>query len=144
MIAAPRGRDMKTQSFPASRFVALRLDPGDDLLLSLRDAVRAQRLQNAAILAGVGSLNRYHVHVVETTTMPPGNTFVRGEGPFDILTLTGMVIDGEVHAHVTFSNTEKAMGGHVEAGCRILTFAIVLLAETPGVDLSGWDVPGPL
>jgi predicted DNA-binding protein with PD1-like motif len=135
---------MKTQSFTASRFVALRLDPGDDLLLSLRDAVRAERLQNAAILAGVGSLNRYHFHVVETTNMPPGNTFVRGEGPFDILTLTGMVIDGEVHAHVTFSNTETAMGGHLEVGCRILTFAIVLLAETTGVDLSGWDVPGRL
>jgi hypothetical protein len=32
-----------------------------------------------------------------------------------------------------------AMGGHMEPGCRVLTFAMVALAETPGVDLSDWD-----
>jgi predicted DNA-binding protein with PD1-like motif len=135
---------MQTLSFTAARFIALRLDPGDDLLLSLREAVRTERIENAAILAGVGSLDRYHFHVVKTTHMPPGNTFVRGEGPFDILTVTGMVIDGKVHAHVTFSNSEVGMGGHLEEGCRVLTFAVVLLAVTDDADFSGWDVPGPL
>ena len=98
----------------------------------------------AAILAGVGSLDRYHFHVVKTTNMPPGNTFMRGEGPFDILTVTGMVIGGNVHAHVTFSNTEVAMGGHLEEGCRVLTFAVIVLAVTDDADFTGWDVPGPL
>ena len=135
---------MQTQSFTAARFVAMRLDPGDDLLLSLREAVRAEGIGNAAILAGVGSLDRYHFHVVKTTNMPPDNTFVRGEGPFDILTVTGMIINGEVHAHVTFSNTEVAMGGHLEEGGRVLTFAVVLLAVTDDADFGGWDVPGPL
>ena len=135
---------MKMQSFTASRFVALRLDPGDDLLLSLREAVRAECIANAVILTGVGSLDRYHYHVVETANMPPGDTFVRGEGPYDILSVTGMVIDGEVHAHVTFSNTATAMGGHLEEGCRVLTFAIIVLADAGDVGPSGWDVPGPL
>jgi predicted DNA-binding protein with PD1-like motif len=76
--------------------------------------------------------------------MPPGNTFVQGEGPFDILTVTGLVIGGKIHAHITFSNTESAMGGHLEEGCRVLTFAVVVMAEAPDVDLAGWDRPGPL
>jgi hypothetical protein len=135
---------MRTQSFDASRFVALRLDPGEDLLLSLRAAVEEQEIRNAALLSGVGSLDRYHFHVVQTTNMPPGNTFVQGEGPFDILTVTGLVVNGEVHAHITFSNTELAMGGHLEEGCRVLTFAVVLLAEALDVDLTGWDRSGPL
>ena len=135
---------MHAQSFNASRCIALRLDPGEDMLLSLRDAVREQGIQNAAILSGVGSLDRYHFHVVKTTNMPPGNTFVQGEGPFDILTVTGLVVDGEVHAHITFSNTELAMGGHLEEGCRVLTFAVVVLAEALDVDLTGWDRRGPL
>jgi uncharacterized protein len=135
---------MRTQSFDASRFVALRLDPGEDVLLSLRAAVKEQRIENAAILSGVGSLDRYHFHVVQTTNMPPGNSFVQGEGPFDILTVTGLVVDGEVHAHVTFSNTELAMGGHLEEGCRVLTFAVVVMAEALDVDLAGWDRSGPL
>ncbi len=135
---------MRTESFAASRFVALRLDPGEDVLLSLRAAVEEQRIRNAAILSGVGSLDRYHFHVVQTTNMPPGNTFVEGEGPFDILTVTGLVVDGKVHAHITFSNTELAMGGHLEEGCRVLTFGVVLLAEALDVNLTGWDRPGPL
>jgi predicted DNA-binding protein with PD1-like motif len=135
---------MRTQSFNASRFVALRLDPGEDVLLSLRAAVEERRIRNAAILSGVGSLDRYHFHVVQTTNMPPGNTFVQGEGPFDILTVTGLVVDGKVHAHITFSNTELAMGGHLEEGCRVLTFAVVVMAEALDVDLTGWDTSGPL
>jgi predicted DNA-binding protein with PD1-like motif len=133
-----------TQSFDASRFVALRLDPGEDVLLSLRAAVAEQGMRNAAILSGVGSLDRYHFHVVKTTNMPPGNTFVRGEGPFDILTVTGLVVNGQVHAHITFSNTELAMGGHLEEGCRVLTFAVVVMAEAVDVNLTGWDRSGPL
>ncbi len=135
---------MRTQSFAASRFVALRLDPGEDVLLSLRAAVVEQRIRNAAILSGVGSLDRYHFHVVQTMNMPPGNTFVQGEGPFDILTVTGLVVDGKVHAPITFSNTELAMGGHLEEGCRVLTFAVVVMAEARDVDLAGWDRPGPI
>jgi uncharacterized protein len=135
---------MRTQSFNASRFVALRLDPGEDLLLSLRAAVKEQKIQNATILSGVGSLDRYHFHVVQTTNMPPGNTFGQGEGPFDILLVTGLVVNGEVHAHITFSNTELAMGGHLEEGCRVLTFAVIVMAEALDVDLSGWDRSGPL
>jgi uncharacterized protein len=133
-----------TQTFDASRFVALRLDPGEDVLLSMRAAVAEQGIRNAAILSGVGSLDRYHFHVVKTMNMPPGNTFVRGEGPFDILTVTGLVVNGQVHAHITFSNTELAMGGHLEEGCRVLTFAVVVMAEAVDVNLTGWDRSGPL
>jgi uncharacterized protein len=135
---------MRAQSFGVSRFTALRLDPGEDVLISLRAAVEEQKIRNAAILSGVGSLDRYHFHVVKTTNMPPGNTFVRGDGPFDILSVTGLVVEGEIHAHITFSNTELAMGGHLEEGCRVLTFAVVVMAEALDVDLRGWDKRGPL
>lgn len=38
----------------------------------------------------------------------------------------------------SFPDDKVAMGGHLEPGCRVLTFAMVALAETPGVELSGW------
>lgn len=135
---------MHSQSAVPTRIVYLRLDPGEDVLLSLRAAARENGLRNGAILGGVGSLDRYHFHVVKTTNMPPGNTFVAGEGPFDILTVTGLIVDFEVHAHITFSNTEIAMGGHLEEGCRVLTFCVIYLAEAPDVDFTGWDKRGPL
>jgi hypothetical protein len=42
------------------------------------------------------------------------------------------------------SNTEKAMGGHLEEGCHVLTFAVITLAETAGADLADWDRMGRL
>jgi hypothetical protein len=34
------------------------------------------------------------------------------------------------------------MGGHLEPGCTVLTFAMVTLAETGGVDMADWDHVG--
>jgi uncharacterized protein len=133
---------MTTQSASLGRLVVVRMDSGEDILQALRAAVAENGLRHAAILSGAGSLSRYHVHVVETTNLPPGNVFSQGEGAFDILTITGLVMDGRVHAHITFSNTERAMGGHLEEGTTVLTFAIAVIAEALDCDLTGWDRMG--
>ncbi len=99
-------------------------------------------MRDGAFLGGVGSLTSYHVHVVSSTDLPPTNAFMKGEGSFDILAITGHVLGGRVHAHLTFSDTERAMGGHLEPGCRVLTFAIVMLAELLDTDLARWDRVG--
>ena len=99
-------------------------------------------IQNGVFLSGIGSLTSYHVHVVASTDLPPDNVFMKGEGPFDILAITGQIMGGRVHAHLTFSDEEKAMGGHLEPGSHVLTFAIITLAELPDNDLSKWDRPG--
>ena len=130
---------MITQVAEPSRIIMVRMDPHEDVLEALRAAVGEAGIVNGAILSGAGSLSAYNVHVVKTTALPPGNLFFDGEGAYDILTLTGAVIDGRVHAHITFSDTEKAMGGHLEPGCKVLTFAIAAIAELPGVDLAEWD-----
>lgn len=135
---------MFATSFGVSRYVAIRLDPGEDVLLKLREAVAEQGIRNAAILAGVGSLSTYHYHVVASTNLPPGNVFEAGEGPFDIVNVNGAVIEGRVHAHITFSDTRAAYGGHLEEGCTVLTFAIIVLAEAADLDLAGWDKSGAL
>ena len=135
---------MFATSFGVARYVAIRLDPGEDVLLKLREAVAAQGIRNAAILSGVGSLSTYHYHVVASTNLPPGNVFEAGEGPFDIVNINGAVIDGRVHAHITFSDTRAAYGGHLEEGCTVLTFAVIVVAETNDVSFAGWDTPGAL
>jgi predicted DNA-binding protein with PD1-like motif len=135
---------MRAQNVNIDRLVLARLNPGDDILESLTLAAKENGIANGLILAGIGSLSRYHVHVVKTTNLPPGDVFFEGEGPFDILQLTGAILDGRVHAHITFSNTEKAMGGHLEKGCRVLTFSVITIAETSQADFTHWDRVGPL
>jgi hypothetical protein len=135
---------MLVQTSAVSRVFAVRLNPGDDVLQSLRAAVQEHKINNALIVNGVGSLNRYRVHVVGLPTLPTKDVFFDEEGPFDILTFSGAILEGRVHAHITLSNTEKALGGHLEEGCRVLTFSIIVIAETPGLDLTGWDTVGAL
>lgn len=130
---------MKSHEATISRVILIRADPHDDLLDALEQAVKHHGIQNGAFISGAGSVSRYHFHVVSSADLPPENAFVKGEGPYDILTITGCVLGGRVHAHVTLSDDKVAMGGHLEPGCEVLTFAMVALAEMPEHDLSDWD-----
>lgn len=130
---------MQSHEASISRIVLIRVDPREDLLDALERAVAEQGVRNGTFISGAGSLSRYHFHVVSTAELPPENVFIEGEDPYDILTITGFVLDGRVHAHITFSDDKVAMGGHLERGCEVLTFAMVALAETPGVDMADWD-----
>ena len=126
------------------RMWSLRFDPDEDLLEGLQRATNELGVRDGAFLGGIGSLTSYHVHVVASTDLPPENAFMKGEGPFDILAITGLVLGGRVHAHLTFSDTEKAMGGHLEPGSHVLTFAMVTLAELLDTDMARWDRVGAL
>lgn len=134
---------MKIERVPLTQAILLRFNPGDDLLLSLRRAIEDNGIQNAVILAGVGSVISHHYHVVASTTNPPKEYFTKGESAADILNLNGAVINGRIHAHITFSNEMVAYGGHLEVGCEILTFAIITLAEM-NCDFKKWDHIGAI
>jgi len=123
-----------------SRIVVVRLKHGTDLLDGLKKAVEREGVKNAVILNGIGSLTSYHVHAVDNTTFPTKNVFYKAEGPQDLLGVTGYVIDGRVHAHITFSDDEKALGGHLEPGTKAFTFAIITLGILEeGTDLARFD-----
>jgi len=127
-----------TTSF--ERVVVMRLTYGSDVLEGLTRAVREERIESAVILTGIGSLTSYHVHSVGRVELPNTNVFFTGEGPYDLTAVNGYVVGGRVHAHVTFSDDKKALGGHLEPGTTTYTFVIVTLGVLPAsVDLSRVD-----
>lgn len=134
---------MKVEKVPFKNSVLVRLNPGDDLLVKLREAVKENDIRNAVILAGVGSVISHHFHVVASTTNPPKEYFSKGDAAADIVNINGMVINGRVHAHVTFSNEKVAYGGHLELGCEVLTFSVIVLAQMD-TDFDKWDSIGAL
>lgn len=134
---------MIVQEAKIQRVVMVRLDPGDDILLSLREAVSQSSIHTGVIVSGLGSTQSYHYHVVADKNLPPKELFPKGEEPFDIVSITGLVIDGRVHAHITFSDSAKAQGGHLEEGCRVLTFAAITIADLgAGASVTDWDAIG--
>ncbi len=137
---SPSAPAVQTVESRFTRVVIVRMRFGQDMLDALKTAVTEKGIKNAVILSGAGSLTRYRVHVVDNVTFPPKEAFPEAEGPQDLLTVTGYIIDGRVHAHVTFSNQEKAMGGHLEPGTKIFTFAIVTLGVLDDkTSLAGFD-----
>jgi predicted DNA-binding protein with PD1-like motif len=137
------GNFMKVVKAPIGNLVLIRLNPGDDMLAGLQQAVKENNVKNAVILAGVGSVTTHHYHVVGSSVNPPENLFVKGEAPADVVNINGAVIDGRIHAHIIFSDTGKAYGGHLESGVKVLTFAIITMAEVDA-SFDKWDTVGAI
>ena len=117
--------DVHTISSDFSRIVVIRLKNGTDLLEGLQKAVEKENIKNAVILSGIGSLTDYHVHTVDNRTFPPKNVFMKDDVPVDLLSVNGYIVDGRVHAHITFTTEQKALGGHLEPDTKAFTFAII-------------------
>lgn len=134
---------MKATRVNFRNLITVRLNPGDDILLSLRKAVKDADIKNAVILEGVGSCTSHHFHVVSSSVNPPKEIYTKAEIPADIVNVNGMVINGRVHSHITFSNDKVAYGGHLEEGVKVLTFSVIVLAEIDE-DLSDFDSIGEI
>jgi predicted DNA-binding protein with PD1-like motif len=123
-----------------NRVLVIRLKKGEELLEGLRKAVAQEKVNNGVFLGAFGSLTSYHVHVVDNTTFPPKNVYMKGQGPYDILSITGAVIGGKLHPHLTFADSKEAMGGHLEEGSRVFTFAVITLGVfEDGISLDRFD-----
>jgi len=120
------------------RVVVLRFKYQSDLLAGLEKAVRQEKIRNAVILAGIGSVRNYHIHSVSNREFPSKNVFIKDPStPADIVSVNGYVVNGEVHAHLTLADGDKAFGGHVEPNTNVFTFAAVTLGVfSDGVDLT--------
>jgi uncharacterized protein len=140
ILLAQTAPAVSTAASPVERVVVVRLKNGTDMLDGLRQAVAREKIRNGVILSGFGSVTSYHIHVVGNTTLPPKDVFTKAGGPFDLLGVSGLVLDGRVHAHITLASTRKVTGGHLEAGTSVFTFtAISIGVLKDDIDLSRVD-----
>ncbi len=103
-----------------------------DLLAGIQDMVKQQGIKNAVILSAFGSVRGYQIHDVTNRTFPSKDTFVKDPTmPADIAGMSGFVMNGRVHPHITLATPEKAFGGHLEPGTTVFTFAVVTLGVLP-------------
>jgi predicted DNA-binding protein with PD1-like motif len=127
---------MEYASMNLSRIHILRVDPGEDVLESARKFLKEAGVGQAVVLGGYGTLAAYHLHWVTHNRIPADSTFGRGEGGIEILSMNGLVVDGEPHIHVALSTPDGAFGGHLEPGCIAYVLCEVFFAEVEGVALS--------
>jgi len=123
------------------RVLILRFKFDADLLAGIEKMVKQEKISNAVILAGAGSVRGYQVHQVSNRDFPSKNMFVKNPtAPADLIGMNGYIMNGRVHAHITLANPDKAFGGHLEPGTTVFTFAIVTVGVLKdGTDLSHLD-----
>ena len=123
------------------RIVILRFKFGTDLLAGMEKMVAQQKIRNAVILAGAGSVRGYQLHQVSNRDMPSKNMFETDPtAPADMISMNGYIIDGKIHAHVTLATPDHAIGGHLEPGTQVFTFGIVTIGVMKdGVDFTHLD-----
>jgi len=133
--------DVYALSGHLQRIVVLRFKYNTDLLAGLQKVIRQEKIRNAVILSGFGSVRNYQVHQVGNRESPPKDVFVRNpSAPADITGMSGLVMGGRVHPHITLANADKAFGGHLEPETNVFTFAVVILGVLDdGLDLTKFD-----
>jgi predicted DNA-binding protein with PD1-like motif len=133
--------DVYAISTQFDRIMVLRFKFDTDLLAGLQKMVKQEKIANAIILSGMGSVRGYQVHQVSNRTFPSKNVFVKNPTePADITGMSGFVANGVLHPHITLATPDKAIGGHLEPGTTVFTFAVVTIGVLKdGADLSHLD-----
>jgi predicted DNA-binding protein with PD1-like motif len=124
----------------AMEVVVLALGPGEMLLESIRQAIAKEGIRNAAVVSGVGTLKTCRMHYIRHTDFPPADEFFTLAKPLELLSVSGVIADGQPHLHVVVSHADREVyAGHLEDGSEvaylaelaILVFNDLALARRP-------------
>ena len=132
--------ELKIISTGFERIEIIHMKPGTDMLEGLKKAVKDEKIKNAVIIAGIGSVTDYHYHVVSDKNLPPAEEFPKASVPMDLASVQGYILNGRVHAHIALSDENSVVGGHLESGTKALTFFIVTIGILPdSLDMENFD-----
>jgi len=113
------------------RIEIVRMKPGTDMLEGLEKFVKEENIKNAVILTGIGSVTDYHFHVVSDKNLPPAEEFPKASVAMDLIAVQGYILNTRIHAHITLSDENSVIGGHLEPGTKALTFFILTIGILP-------------
>lgn len=123
----------------AGRVHIIQLVHGDDLLDGILQYLQQNCIQNAVVLAGLGTLETCNVHSVVTTTFPVENRYIEFPAqPLGVSAVNGFIANGQPHIHMVFSTyTGQAatFTGHLESGSKVLCRMEIMLLEVGGIEL---------
>ena len=115
----------------ATRFLTLRLSPGDDLRVGIEEAFAASGATAGFVAACIGSLS---VAALRHAGRDEG-TVTRGT--YEVVSLSGTLSADGVHLHAALSDEDGGMtGGHVLVGCVVRTTVETVLGLTDAVRFS--------
>ena len=131
------------------RIVMARIPIGVDLLDSIYEMVRKEKIQKGLILMGIGALQKavfrnLKVFPQAYPVTPKDRLYFEVQRPLELLSLTGYVVSkmsGEPYVHAHFSastvigDTIATYGGHLDQGTITFIKVAVTIAELKGIEM---------
>ena len=140
IYAQEEAKNINITTSEFERIEIIKMPSGTDMLEGLNSAVKEKKIKNAVILAGIGSVTDYHFHVVSDKNLPPANEYPGASRAMDLIAVQGYILNGRVHAHITLSDENSSLGGHLEPGTKALTFFIITVGVLPdSLDIENLD-----
>ena len=98
-----------------TQIIIVALEPGELLLESICEAVRRHDIRNGAVVSGIGTLKTCHMHYITHTDFPPKDKFFKLEKPLELVSVSGLIADGQPHLHIVVScGEDEVWAGHLE------------------------------
>ena len=114
----------------ATELIALGIQPGEMLLESIQAACREHDIRNGAVVSGIGTLKTCHMHYIEHTDFPPTDRFYRLAKPLELLSVSGIIADGEPHLHIVVScGEDEVYAGHLEPESEVAYLAEIAILK---------------
>ena len=132
---------MDGHSFEGKKFWVVRIDPGEDVLISLKNFIKEKGIKQGMVIMGYGTLVRVSLHWVAHNRFPADNRYDEWEAGIEIMSINGMIVEGEPHIHFTLATADGAFGGHMEEGCICYVLCEVGIVELEGVRMTREFVP---
>ena len=105
----------------------LRLKPNQDIKLELLKYAQERNIKTASIVSAVGSVSSMKVRIADGKTIA-SDTYNR-----EVLSLSGTLIIGKIHAHIgAISTRMDVFGGHLMEGCIVHTTMEITLLDLSG------------
>lgn len=120
--------------------IVVRLDTGDLVLESIREACAEHDVETGAVVSAIGTLRNLNVHYLHTDDLEQEqedrNTVLELDGCWEVSGVQGLIADGEPHRHVTAFDGDRTIAGHLEAGNEVNALAEILLQRLDGPTLT--------
>jgi predicted DNA-binding protein with PD1-like motif len=116
--------------------VIIGFGPGEMLLESIRAACAKAKIVNGVVVSGVGTLKTCRMHYIKHTDFPPQDVFFTVKKPLELVSVSGIIADGEPHLHIVISCADKEVwAGHLEDGSEIAYLAEIAILKSNGLRL---------
>jgi uncharacterized protein len=117
------------------RIAVINFRRGELLLEGIRESLAKTGIKDAILFSAIGTLQKAYYHRITTTDQKMADEILCVEGPMELSSVDGIVVDGEPHLHMVFSDLKETFSGHLEEKSEVCYLAELAFGEIKGLAL---------